>query len=420
MEVSEENANFTAGEILIVEDSPTQAEKLSYLLEKHGYRVSVAANGREALDTMDSRKPSLIISDIVMPEMDGYELCRRIKSDENRRRIPVILLTTLSDPCDVIKGLECGADNFITKPIDEEYLLSRIMDMRVEQSRREYITSSEGLPLRFGGRDFVVKADCRQILNLLLSTYETATRKNLELSQARDELNDLNIQLKDAYRELETFSFTVSHDLRSPLNVISLYAQELKGLCEDFGDSRFNDNLQVILEQVDRMDQLITTLLGFSQISRGDLRLAIINLSEMAREIAAQLAMKEPERSVRFNIAESITVVGDARLMRVAIENLLGNAWKYTGRKQDATIEFGMEEKEEKTVCFVRDNGAGFNMDLAERLFKPFKRLHDREEFDGNGIGLATVQRIIHRHGGEVWAEGEAGKGAVFYFTLGV
>jgi two-component system sensor histidine kinase/response regulator len=419
MAVPKENSKPADGEILIVEDSPTQAEKLGYILEKQGYRVSFAANGREALAFMDVRKPALIISDIVMPEMDGYELCRKVKSDQNCRNIPIILLTSLSDPCDVIKGLECGADNFITKPIEDEYLLSRITEMQAEPCRSGW-AQEEGLPLHFGGRDYLVKADRSQILNMFLSTYETAVRKNRELSQARDELHEVNEKLKAANRELEAFSFTVSHDLRSPLNVISLYVQELAGLCDDRQDDRFHDNLQVILAQVDRMDQLITTLLGFSRISRGDLRLAIINLSEMVREIAGQLAMKEPERRVQFFIAEGITVVGDARLLRVAMENLLGNAWKYTGRKPDAVIEFGMEEEAEKMVYYVRDNGAGFDMDMADRLFKPFTRLHDREEFDGNGIGLASVQRIIHRHGGELWAEGEVGKGAVFYFTLGM
>ncbi len=420
MSVAEKNINRAVRDILIVEDSPTQAEKLGYILEKQGYRVSIAANGREALADMNVRKPELIISDIVMPEMDGYELCRRVKSDEDLRDIPVILLTTLSEPGDVIKGLECGADNFITKPVDEGYILSRISDMGAELSRPDCPSSSEGLPLRFGGKDYVVKADCRQILNLLLSTYETATRKNRELSQARDELHELNRQLKDAYQELETFSFTVSHDLRSPLHIISLYAQEMAGISDDGQDARLQENIRVILDQVNRMDQLITTLLGFSRISSGDLRPAIINLSEMAGEIAGQLAMKEPERRVRFINEQGVTVVGDARLLRVAMENLLGNAWKYTGRKPDAVIEFGMMENGVSTVFFVRDNGAGFDMNLADRLFKPFKRLHDREEFDGNGIGLATVQRIIHRHGGEVWAESEAGNGAVFYFTLGM
>ncbi len=419
MAVANENSNPAVGEILIVEDSPTQAEKLAYILEKHGYRASIAANGKDALTFMDVREPALIISDIVMPEMDGYELCRRVKSDQNRRNIPIILLTSLSDPGDVIKGLECGADNFITKPIDDEYLISRIAEMQAEPLLSGG-AQSEGLQLNFAGKDYLVKADRGQILNMFLSTYETAVRKNRELSQARDELHEVNEKLKAANRELEAFSFTVSHDLRSPLNVISLYAQELAGMCDDRHGDRFRDNLQVILGQVDRMDQLITTLLGFSRISRGDLRPALINLSEMVGEIAGQLLLKEPERRVRFFIAEDIAVVGDARLIRVVMENLLGNAWKYTGKKADAAIEFGIEEAEEKTVFFVRDNGAGFDMDMVDRLFKPFTRLHDREEFDGNGIGLASVQRIIHRHGGEVWAEGEVGKGAVFYFTLGL
>jgi len=191
----------TPDEILIVEDSPTQAERLRYLLEKNNYRLVVARNGREALTQIAVRCPSLVISDIVMPEMDGYELCRRLKQDERSRNLPVILLTSLSDPVDVVKGLECGADNFIFKPYDERYLISRIGYILANRHLREIEFTRMGVEVFFAGRKFFITSDRLQILNLLLSTYETAVERNRELSNARDELRHLNETLEARVQE---------------------------------------------------------------------------------------------------------------------------------------------------------------------------------------------------------------------------
>ena len=417
---TEKECDITAdGEILIVEDSLTQAEQLRYILEKHGFLVSTAANGREALNAIAKRKPSLIISDIVMPEMDGYELCRAIKADAALRDIHVILLTTLSDPRDLIRGIECGADNFFSKPCEEEYLVSAIRQMQ-EGSFYPVRENAEGaLELDYAGREYVLNADCSKILKLLLSSYETAIRKNHELVRTRDKLNELNDQLKAACSELESFSFTVSHDLRSPLNVISLYSQvlmEMPACCEE---AQCIDHVRGILGQVDRMNQLITTLLNFSQLTRGEMRRTAVDLSLMAHEIAAHLSMKQPERHVSFDIEDGIVVDGDAKLLRVVLENLIGNAWKYTGGTEQAVIEFGEMAVDEGRAFYVRDNGAGFSMEHAAKLFTPFQRLHSDQEFPGIGIGLATVQRIIRRHGGRIWAESRPGTGATFFFTLG-
>ena len=406
-------------EILIIEDSPTQAEQLRDILERHHYRVSVAANGREALATLAVRRPSLIISDIIMPEMDGYELCRRIKADERCRDIPVMLLTSLSNPRDVIRGLECGADNFITKPYNEEYLISRIRCMEADRLRRGDAEPEEGLKLHFGGEEYVITADRRQIVNLLLSTYETAVHQNRELSMARDELRGLIEQLAGANKELEAFSYTVSHDLRSPLTCINGYCQLLAEFCADRLDEQGRDFIREIRGASERMGQLITTLLNFSQLTRKEIRRETVNLGYLAKAVALDLKMREPGRTVIFKIAEGGVVSGDPKLLRAVLDNLIGNAWKYSGKCSEAVIEFGMQERRGETVYFVRDNGAGFDMGFADKLFAAFERLHDADEFEGIGIGLATVKRIVERHGGKIWAEGDVGKGATFYFTLG-
>ncbi len=183
-------------EILIVEDSPTQAEQLRYLLEINGYPVTSAANGKEALSILLTHKPALIISDILMPEMDGYTLCKEIKSDENLKDIPVILVTSLSSPQDVLKGLECGADNFITKPYEEKYLLSRVNYMLVNMEFRRDEKLKMGLEIFFAGKKYFITSERQQMLNLLLSTYETAVQKNLELTKAQNELREMNEQLE--------------------------------------------------------------------------------------------------------------------------------------------------------------------------------------------------------------------------------
>lgn len=408
-----------AGEmILVVEDSPTQAEQLRYMLEKHRFRVSVARNGREALNMISVVQPALIISDIVMPEMDGYELCRRIKNHDEVCNIRIILLTSLSDPMDVIRGLECGADNFITKPYDEAFLVSRIGYLLENPYDAQDCAALPELKIIFAGREFAITSSRNQILDLLLSTYEAAIHKNQELIRARDELNELNEQLKTANGDLEAFSYTVSHDLCGPLNNIYLSCQAIEMMHGASFDDQCRELFRFISDAAIKMNKMIGTILKFSMLSRQELQQEQVDLSAMVRAILAEPRFNEPQRRVTFHIADGVVAKGDINLLRMVLENLLGNAWKYTGAKENAVIEFGMLESEGRPAYFVRDNGAGFDKECAGRLFSPFQRLHDAEEFEGFGIGLSTVQRIVQRHGGRVWAEGEAGKGAVFYFTL--
>ena len=226
--------------------------------------------------------------------------------------------------------------------------------------------------------------------------------------------------LEDANRELEAFSYSVSHDLRAPLRSIEGFSQIL---LEDYAE-KLDEEGQNYLGRVRaasrRMALLIDDLLDLSRVSRSPLRRELVDLSAQAREITAELAKSQPEREAEFVIADGLTANGDARLLSLALENLLGNAWKFTSREERARIEFGSTTLEgRERVYFVRDNGVGFDEAYAGKLFGAFQRLHGPEEFEGTGIGLATVQRIVRRHGGRVWAEGEVGKGATFFFTLG-
>jgi signal transduction histidine kinase len=407
------------GEILIVEDSPTQAAQLRHILERHGFLVTTAANGREALAVLAAGKPSLVISDIIMPEMDGFELCRWIKENRETRDTPVILLTSLSDTHDVIRGLACGADNFISKPYDEEYLLMRIRRMQESRGKGRNGDNPAKMDIPFAGQSYSINSDCRQILDFLLSTYETAIQKNRELLRVRDELNAVNEQLEIANREKDAFNYTVSHDLRNHLNVVGSYCQVIREASGDRLDEMCREYLRDAYNAVVRMDRLIGTLLDFSRLASSELNRETVALSTMAMEIASALKARAHARVVDFRIAGGISVDADPSLMRVVLENLLGNACKYTGKQEEAVIEFGEMERDGKHAFFVRDNGPGFHMADAEKLFIPFHRLPGTADYKGNGIGLATVERIITRHGGRVWAEGEPGRGATFYFTLG-
>jgi len=225
-------------------------------------------------------------------------------------------------------------------------------------------------------------------------------------------------ELHAANKELESFSYSVSHDLRAPLRSIDGFSQ---ALLEDYGDTldaEGLENLRRVRAATQRMGHLIDDMLNLARVTRAGMQRETVNLSVMAPEIVADLLRGQPQRAVELDIADDLKVEGDERLLRVALENLLANSLKFTRERAPARIEVGSMEHDGKRTYYVRDNGAGFDMAYSEKLFGAFQRLHGAKEFEGTGIGLATVHRIIRRHGGQVWGEGAVGKGATFYFTL--
>ncbi len=260
----------------------------------------------------------------------------------------------------------------------------------------------------------------QSIANVLAEVIERK-RVQDELKKHRDHLEELvaerTTELEVANKELEAFNYSVSHDLRAPLRCIDGFSQ---ALLEDYSESldeQGRDYLRRIRAASQRMGELIDDMLTLSRVTRSEMHCRTVDLSVLAEEIAAELKQIQVERRVEFIISKGLVAKGDPGLLRVALKNLLENAWKFSGKQPQAHIEFGHIIKEEEEIYFICDNGAGFDMNYSGKLFGPFQRLHGKE-FEGTGIGLATVQRIIHRHRGRVWAEGEVNKGATFYFTL--
>ena len=252
----------------------------------------------------------------------------------------------------------------------------------------------------------------------------SAIRDVTERKRTEDQIRDLNSQLERRNtdliainKELESFSYSVSHDLRAPLRSIDGFSLALLEDAQDKLGPEEKEHLRRVRAATARMGQLIDDLLGLARTARRELVSENVNLSRLVQEVVSQLQIAEPERHPTVIIAPDLIVEGDRQLLRVMLENLLGNAWKFTSKRADARIEFGVQQ-DHQPAYFVRDNGAGFDMRYADKLFGAFQRLHDGSEFPGSGVGLASVQRIVNRHGGRIWAESTVGKGATFYFLL--
>ncbi|WP_137940101.1 response regulator [Chitinivorax sp. B] len=348
--------------ILVVDDNPTNLSVICDCLEQAGIRTLVAQTGEAALERAALMLPQLILLDVMMPGMDGFETCRRLKQNETTSAIPVIFLTALAATDEKLNGFRAGGVDYLSKPIQQDELLARI-------------------------------------------------HTHLRLS-------DLTQQLRRANEELEAFSYSVSHDLRAPLRAIDGFSDQLLDEYGQVLDEEGRFYLSRIRHGAQRMSNLIDDLLNLSRVGTATLNMVPVNLSELANNIVAELASANPQRTVSVTISPNLLARGDLRLLQIALQNLLNNAWKYTAKRTDAQVIFSQFEQAGHNGFYIQDNGVGFDMAYASKLFKAFQRLHADSEFEGTGVGLTIVRRIIERHGGEIWVEAAVDQGATFYFTL--
>ena len=352
--------------VLVVDDNADLREYISSLLAPE-YEVATAVDGLKGLAAAQEDSPDIIVSDVMMPGLTGTDLVRQLRADPRTASIPIILISARAGQEAAVAGLDAGSDDYLVKPFAAPELLARVRThVQLARKRREWIS-----------------------------------------------------QLEAANRELDAFTHSVAHDLRAPLRGINGMADVLFETKLEQLDAEGQKYLHFIHDAGTRMAQLIEDLLTLSRTTRGELTCQPIDLSGLVHEVVRQLRASNPSRHVDVVVSDGIRTEGDPRLLRAALENLLGNSWKFTSKQPAARIEFGIDEKQRGPVYFIRDNGAGFNMSYAGKLFGVFQRLHAATDFEGTGIGLATVQRIIARHGGRIWAEGAVNKGATFFFTLG-
>ncbi|MDR3673437.1 MAG: response regulator [Holophaga sp.] len=536
-----------AASILVLDDVPDNLQVLSDILIREGFQVRPVTSAAMAFRTLEAALPQLILADIKMPGMDGYEFCRRLKAEPATRDIPVIFISALGETKDKVRAFEAGGVDYITKPFQGGEVLARVrthltlyelgrslsrlngeledrvrlrtreleaslatlhreaaeraraeQELRSNEAMLELALSSAGMgvwswDLQAGTRAFdprvpqllgvepgVLGASHETFLRLLgpedRDAVDSAWNRMLQddlpyegeftvrwpdgsehtlqsrgrvlrdaagrplkvhgvmwditqrkasenlvrrmAEELEQRVQERTAQLESANVELEAFSYSVSHDLRAPLRNLDGFSLALKEDYQDRLDETGRSYLEHIHLSAQRMGQLIDDLLKLSHINRTELNRMVTDLSALWERIAADLACAG-ERQVEVAVQPGMLVLADSRLLQAMLENLMGNAWKFTSRCPRPRIEAGETSLPGGArAFFIRDNGAGFDMAQVGQLFHPFHRLHSEAEYQGTGIGLAIVQRIVHRHGGRVWAEAEPGRGAAFFFTL--
>ncbi|HLY83284.1 MAG TPA: ATP-binding protein [Acidimicrobiales bacterium] len=407
--------------VLVVEDSRTQAERLRLVLCQEGYEVDVAPTAESALDRVEPWRPDLVISDVTMPEMDGFEFCRAMKSSEATRRIPIILLTARASPGDIIKGLECGADNFIPKPYDDTHLLDRVRRIFEQLEYRQGTQLEMEVNMTVGGRRISVTADRQQIMELLFSTFEDVSRSHDELARANQGLREARAEADRANHAKSQFLSRMSHELRTPLNVVMGFAHllEMATLAPDEQES-----VRLILAASRHLLDLINEVLDIGRIDAGELGLVIdaVRIGDVVQQAVDFIQPLAAQRGIDVSgdaCTCDLYVMADHRRLKQVVLNLLSNAVKYNCQGGLVTLS-SRKGDDGRHAIEVSDTGPGIAAENMDRLFAPFDRIGAEYDtaVEGTGLGLALSRRLVEAMDGTLTVESEVGQGSTFRVEL--
>ena len=396
--MEEEKANF---KVLLVDDRDENLFALETILKDENYHLVKAHSGKEALSyLLKDLDFHLIIMDVLMPGMNGFETAALIYNREKLKNIPIIFLTAMDIEGNIYKGYKAGAVDYISKPIIPELLKVKV---------RAFVDLSEK------NRELLKQEKKLRAANKKLE-WEIAERK---LSEEKVKaLNEDLAKRLEQLQSLDSFNYSISHDLMSPLNSITGFA----GLLQMMHPEKINDEVLEIVNHimgsVDRMSKLIKDLLSFSRQANAEITKEEVDMKELVYEVMQDIAFSMPTPDTEIVIHDLLPAYCDNNMLKQVWTNLISNALKYSQKKPAPRVEIGGSQQNGHYIYFVKDNGAGFDMANYDKLFSIFQRLHSDHEFNGTGIGLAVVKRIIERHDGKIWAESQVGKGSDFYFTL--
>jgi len=375
--------------VLLVDDKPENLVALESLLEASGYHLVRAQSGEDALLALLEREYAAIVLDVQMPGMSGIELAQMIRARRKTQDVPILFLTAHGDES-AIAGYEAGAVDFLTKPLHPAVLRSKI----------------------------AVFVELFLKTKALKAEVEERRQAEERIVQLNKELGARVEELAAANAELEAFSYTLSHDLRAPLRHVSGFVTLLKDSLADRQNAEDAEFIRLIQGATVRMGQLIDDMLTFFRVGQVGINWAVVSVTALIEDVRETLSPALTGRAVQWNVHPLPEVEGDPAMLRQVVLSLIDNALKFTRTKTDVVIEIGADRKGDEYVFFVRDNGVGFDQRHADKLFGVFQRLHSPTEFEGTGIGLASVRRIVQRHSGRTWAESNPGEGATVYFSL--
>ncbi len=407
--------------ILVVDDSPTQAERLRLLLTREGYQVEKASTGKEGLRRAAAGRPDLIISDVTMPEMDGYAFCRAMKASPETRAVPFILLTARASPADIITGLECGADNFIPKHYEDNYLLQRIQRVfeQLEHRKRDHLDME--VVLTVSGRKITVTADRQQIIELLFATFEEVSRQHDELTRANQELQLARAEADRANRAKSEFLYRISHELRTPLNAILGFTQLLHTTDLPDDDQEF---VRLIVAAGQHLLELIKDLLDLGRIEEGVLTLSVepVPTRDVFRETVELVQPLATKHGVAVQVdltPPSMSVMADRQRLRQVLINLTSNAIKYNCEAGQVTLDCRTDQHGRARIE-VTDTGPGIAPEHLGRLFAAYDRIDAEKNpgVEGTGLGLSLSKGLVTAMGGDIGVRSEVGAGSTFWVEL--